>query len=1026
MASTATAADTAKSIPLPTFDGEPKKFQMWWMHFKSYAAVKKFSQAIQRTADPNMPPTESTNVSQNAAQSIALERNLLAIASLSLAFQSEGQMNMIQKAESKDWPSGKAHIVVDNLFRKYRPVDTISRVEMRVRLNQVSMKPNQDPKVLFDQLASIQNAYNDATRDIDPDDLIAVVLEKAPKEYKSILTTEQRNKGTNLTLENLEEAMHDLYRAMNSHCQPTNDNEVALVAFRGTCHYCKKPGHMARDCTVKRAALKKGTGTVKNLRPCKHCGGKHMDNNCWELPQNASKRPAGWKSKKNSGTETGAAAIEDGGPQIELLLSSMDMTFPNSQALLSDPNIWIADSAATVHMTPHGEGMINLRDNKGSGIRVGSGEVIVAKKKGDIPCTLHNKHGIEVGDAKLTNVALIKTTPFNLFSITKAMKDGWTLSGNQDTGLVLTKQSFKLEFDIPIATKEGCVFAMHAKRTAVNIAAAAVTMNIEKAHRLLGHQSEAATKKTANHLTWNITRGTMKPCLPCTIGKAKQKNTIKESDHESASVPGERVFTDIASVKPKEGVNPTKPHWCIKVDEKTQFKVSTFHKNKDDMVEPSCETFHKWKQGGNPVKFIRCDNAGENKTLQKRANSADWKLNISFEFTPRDTPQHNHLAELGFASIAGKGRALMSAANVPMKVRAKVWVKAFGHATDLDGLIVTTIGDKTATRYEHWCGHLPKWVKYLRTWGEAGTVKIKSKTTSKIADRGIQCMFVGHSKDHDGDCFEMWNPKNNYVYTTRDVIWLHRMYYTKPVEEGVETEVMEVETPPVEAPEEVAPIEEDDEPESDPEATNEHEEAPKGLEEQIMAETAQVPRSTLRSGTTFRDVATANIDSASFGLCTAEINYLQALQTLQDNELGCVGAGIGGGFDHTSELHVMKYNEAMATPDADKWKIAVKEEIQRMEDNQVWTPVDKDQVPTDATILTSTWAMKKKSNGKFRARLNGRGYEQVPGEHYDPSSLAAPVVSSITIRIVFVLMLMAMWPGYILDVRGAFLKGTFD
>jgi len=252
------------------------------------------------------------------------------------------------------------------------------------------------------------------------------------------------------------------------------------------------------------------------------------------------------------------------------------------------------------------------------------------------------------------------------------------------------------------------------------------------------------------------------------------------------------------------------------------------------------------------------------------------------------------------------------------------------------------------------------------------------------------------------------------------------MYYTKPVEEGVETEVMEVETPPVEAPEEVAPIEEDDEPESDPEATNEHEEAPKGLEEQIMAETAQVPRSTLRSGTTFRDVAAANIDSASFGLCTAEINYLQALQTLQDNELGCVGAGIGGGFDHTSELHVMKYNEAMATPDADKWKIAVKEEIQRMEDNQVWTPVDKDQVPTDATILTSTWAMKKKSNGKFRARLNGRGYEQVPGEHYDPSSLAAPVVSSITIRIVFVLMLMAMWPGYILDVRGAFLKGTFD
>jgi hypothetical protein len=118
-------------------------------------------------------------------------------------------------------------------------------------------------------------------------------------------------------------------------------------------------------------------------------------------------------------------------------------------------------------------------------------------------------------------------------------------------------------------------------------------------------------------------------------------------------------------------------HWCIKVDEKTQFKISTFHKHKNGMVEPICELFFRWKQGENPVSFIRCDNAGENMTLQKRVNSVDWKLNITFEFTPRDTPQHNHLAELRLASIANKGRALMSAANVPLKIRYKVWEMAF-------------------------------------------------------------------------------------------------------------------------------------------------------------------------------------------------------------------------------------------------------------------------------------------------------------------------------------------------------------
>jgi hypothetical protein len=72
--------------------------------------------------------------------------------------------------------------------------------------------------------------------------------------------------------------------------------------------------------------------------------------------------------------------------------------------------------------------------------------------------------------------------------------------------------------------------------------------------------------------------------------------------------------------------------------------------------------------------------------------------------------------------------------------------KGVQHATDLDGLIVTTIDHAVATRYEHWCGKLPKWTKHLKTWGEAGTVKTKTDTTPKLADRGITCMFVGFQR----------------------------------------------------------------------------------------------------------------------------------------------------------------------------------------------------------------------------------------------------------------------------------------
>jgi hypothetical protein len=48
--------------------------------------------------------------------------------------------------------------------------------------------------------------YNSNTQKIDPYDLIAVVLEKAQDKYKSILTAEQRAKGAQLSLTDLNNA----------------------------------------------------------------------------------------------------------------------------------------------------------------------------------------------------------------------------------------------------------------------------------------------------------------------------------------------------------------------------------------------------------------------------------------------------------------------------------------------------------------------------------------------------------------------------------------------------------------------------------------------------------------------------------------------------------------------------------------------------------------------------------------------------------------------------------------------------
>ena len=123
------------------------------------------------------------------------------------------------------------------------------------------------------------------------------------------------------------------------------------------------------------------------------------------------------------------------------------------------------------------------------------------------------------------------------------------------------------------------------------------------------------------------------------------------------------------------------------------------------------------------------DNAGENKKLVQQLNSKNWKLCPTIEHTARDTPQHNRLVEVGFATLYGRGWALMIRAKVPKEKKHIVAQKAFETATKLDGLIPVAIDGITKPFVEYWSGKIPAFAKHLRTWGKAGVVKIKTKTT---------------------------------------------------------------------------------------------------------------------------------------------------------------------------------------------------------------------------------------------------------------------------------------------------------
>jgi hypothetical protein len=119
---------------------------------------------------------------------------------------------MLNKAKTEEWPVGEAWMINAALIKKYRSDDIIAAAETRRRINDMSMKKYDDPDILFEQLAEIEAAYAGTTIKITKQDCIGVVFATAAEKYHSVLTSEQRTKGAGLTMDDLEDAMNQLWR----------------------------------------------------------------------------------------------------------------------------------------------------------------------------------------------------------------------------------------------------------------------------------------------------------------------------------------------------------------------------------------------------------------------------------------------------------------------------------------------------------------------------------------------------------------------------------------------------------------------------------------------------------------------------------------------------------------------------------------------------------------------------------------------------------------------------------------------
>ncbi|KAK1613923.1 hypothetical protein QYE76_019440, partial [Lolium multiflorum] len=120
------------------------------------------------------------------------------------------------------------------------------------------------------------------------------------------------------------------------------------------------------------------------------------------------------------------------------------------------------------------------------------------------------------------------------------------------------------------------------------------------------------------------------------------------------------------------------------------------------------------------------------------------------------------------------------------------------------------------------------------------------------------------------------------------------------------------------------------------------------------------------------------------------------------------------------------YEEAMMSPDSNKWQEAMKSEMGSIYDNQVWTLVD---LPDSRKAVENKWIFKRKTDADgnitvYKARLVAKGFRQIQGVNYDETF--SPVAKLKSVRILLAIAAFFDYEIWQMDVKTVFLNGDIE
>ncbi|KAG8498881.1 hypothetical protein CXB51_005279 [Gossypium anomalum] len=455
--------------PPPVFAGE--NYHIWVVKMKTYLQAQDLWSVVENDIEP--PPLRANptiaQIRQHAEESTKKHK---ALACLQNGVSDVIFTRIMACSTPKEaWERLKEEFMGSDKTRQQQVIN------LRRDFENLKMKESESIKQYSDRIMATVNSIRLLGEDFSDSRVVEKVITTLPERFESKISSLEDSRD--LTTISLSELVNSLYaleqrRANRQEDHPEGAFQAKAKENSSSSHKGKKPWLDKRD------KLRRDSGKRK-FPPCVHCKKTtHSEKFCWFRPdiQCRSCKQFGHvekvcknKPKAPAQQQIQAQAVEDLQVQEEHVFTAS--CFVSSNKVKSN---WLVDSGCTHHMAADESLFRDLDRSHVSKIRIGNGDLIQAKGKGNV--VINTRSGNKV----ISDVLFVPDIDQNLLSVGQLVEKGYSLVF--ENGACVVKDTYGQEL-ISVAMTDKC-FMLNMNQLEKK-AYTSLADNTDLWHRRLGH-----------------------------------------------------------------------------------------------------------------------------------------------------------------------------------------------------------------------------------------------------------------------------------------------------------------------------------------------------------------------------------------------------------------------------------------------------------------------------------------------------------------------------------------------------------